>query len=150
MCIFCPHLEALAWRSYRMGEPRVHTHTHTDTHIQTDAGNDNARKPKLASGKKKYICLFPQNNQRLQVYGAYTSWMEFSFGTHTRTLYFRNKIPAGCETTCGSEVDVLIGSLTDCLRWTDQWFTVIGWKNFTTHLRRQFDVQNIKTAGKQI
>ena len=28
------------------------TDTHTDTHTHTDAGNDNTRRPKLASGNK--------------------------------------------------------------------------------------------------
>ena len=31
------------------------THTHTQTHRPTDAGDDNARKPKLASGKNQYV-----------------------------------------------------------------------------------------------
>ena len=30
----------------------THTHTHTRTHRPTDAGDDNTRRPKLASGKK--------------------------------------------------------------------------------------------------
>ena len=31
---------------------------HTQTHTQTDAGNDNTRRPKLASGKKTIMFLF--------------------------------------------------------------------------------------------
>ena len=58
-CTFVPNLVILAWTSGELscGQARdwhTHTHGHTNsrTHKQTDAGNDNARRPKLASGKK--------------------------------------------------------------------------------------------------
>ena len=36
-------------------------HTHTRTHRPTDAGDDNTRRPKLASGKKQMNIWIPQN-----------------------------------------------------------------------------------------
>ena len=51
-CIFGPNLAILAWTGSKLSRGQAsdwHTHTHTDTH--TDAGDDNTRKPKLASGK---------------------------------------------------------------------------------------------------
>ena len=44
--------------SYRADKLRVDAHPRT--HTQTDAGNDNIRKPKLASGKKhKFAFMRP-------------------------------------------------------------------------------------------
>ena len=53
-CIFGPNLAILAWTGPKLSRGQAsdwHTdwHTHTDTH--TDAGDDNTRRPKLASGK---------------------------------------------------------------------------------------------------
>ena len=56
-CISGPNLVILAWMGDELscGQARdwyTHTHTHTRTHRPTDAGDDNTRRPKLASGKK--------------------------------------------------------------------------------------------------
>ena len=55
-CIFVPNVAILAWTGPKLSRGQAsdwhtdwHTHTHTDTH--TDAGDDNTRRPKLASGK---------------------------------------------------------------------------------------------------
>ena len=53
-CTFTQNLMMLAWTSGELsrGQARVwYTHTDTRTHRHTDAGNDNTRRPKLASGK---------------------------------------------------------------------------------------------------
>ena len=55
-CIFGPNLAILAWTGPKLSRGQAcdwHTHTHTDTH--TDAGDDNTRRPKLASGKNDRI-----------------------------------------------------------------------------------------------
>ena len=38
--------------SYRADKQVIDTHTHTHTDRHTDRGDDNTRRPKLASGKK--------------------------------------------------------------------------------------------------
>ena len=38
--------------SYRADKQVIDTHTHRHTDSYTDAGDDNTRRPKLASGKK--------------------------------------------------------------------------------------------------
>ena len=55
-CIFGPNLAILAWTGPELSPGQAsdwHTDRQTDTHTHThtDAGNDNTRKPKLASGK---------------------------------------------------------------------------------------------------
>ena len=51
-CIFGPNLAILAWTGSKLSRGQASDwHTHTDTH--TDAGDDNTRRPKLASGKKR-------------------------------------------------------------------------------------------------
>ena len=47
-CTFVPNLVILAWTSGELScdKPVIDTHTHG----HTDAGNDNTRRPKLASG----------------------------------------------------------------------------------------------------
>ena len=57
-CTFGPNLVILAWTGTELSRGQTidrHTdwHTHTDTHTHTDAGNDNTRRPKLASGKNR-------------------------------------------------------------------------------------------------
>ena len=54
---YCPNFVILAWMGVELsgGQASAYrTHRRTDgrTHRQTDAGNDNTRRPKLASGKK--------------------------------------------------------------------------------------------------
>ena len=62
-----PQLVILAWTSDELSRGQTseyRTHGRTDTH--TDAGNDNAQRPKLASGKKKmhaYIQQYVCNNK---------------------------------------------------------------------------------------
>ena len=54
-CIFGPSLVILAWTGPELlrGQTRDwQTDRQTDWHTHTDAGNDNTRRPKLASGKK--------------------------------------------------------------------------------------------------
>ena len=51
-----PNLVILAWTVDELSHGqahdwRTHRHTHTHTHTHTHAGNDNTRRPKLASGK---------------------------------------------------------------------------------------------------
>ena len=56
LCTFVPNLVILAWTSGELSCGQAHDwHTHTDTrtHGHTDTGNDNTRRPKLASGKKR-------------------------------------------------------------------------------------------------
>ena len=47
-CIFGPNLVILAWTGPELSQ--------TDRHTHTDAGNDNTRRPKLASGKN--VCNY--------------------------------------------------------------------------------------------
>ena len=50
-CIFDPNLAILAWTGPKLSRGQASDwHTHTDIH--TEAGDDNTRMPKLASGKK--------------------------------------------------------------------------------------------------
>ena len=62
-CICAPNLVILAWRGEELSRGQTRdwqtdrqTDRQTDTH--TDAGNDNTRRPKLASGKKWKIPEF--------------------------------------------------------------------------------------------
>ena len=50
---FCPNLSILAWTDKQVIDTQ--TDTRTDRHTHTDAGDDNTRRPKLASGKN---CTF--------------------------------------------------------------------------------------------
>ena len=51
-CIFCLNLVVLAWKGDDLSCGQAWGwHTHGQTHTQTDTGNDNNRRPKLASGK---------------------------------------------------------------------------------------------------
>ena len=57
---FSPNFAILAWTGPELSRGQAsdwridwHTHTHKHTHTHTDAGDDNTRRPKLASGKKK-------------------------------------------------------------------------------------------------
>ena len=57
---FGPNLVILAWTGDELSRGQAsdyRTHGRTDT--QTDAGNDNTRRPKLASGKNKRRGHFP-------------------------------------------------------------------------------------------
>ena len=57
-CTFVPNLVIPAWTSGELscGQARDwYTHTDTRTHRHTDAGNDNTRRPKLASGNKTVL-----------------------------------------------------------------------------------------------
>ena len=61
-CIFGPNLAILAWTGPELSPGQAsdwHTDRQTDTHTHThtDAGNDNTRRPKLASGKNRRIWL---------------------------------------------------------------------------------------------
>ena len=50
-----PNLVILAWTVDELSHGQAHdwrTHRHTHIHTHTHAGNDNTRRPKLASGKK--------------------------------------------------------------------------------------------------
>ena len=56
-CICGPNLAILAWTGPKLSHEQAsdwhtdwHTHTWTRTHTHTDAGDDNTRRPKLASG----------------------------------------------------------------------------------------------------
>ena len=54
-CIFGPNLVILAWTGPELSCGQAsdwHTDRQTDRHTHTDAGNNNTRWPKLASGKK--------------------------------------------------------------------------------------------------
>ena len=51
-CIFGPNLAILAWTGPELSRGQASDwHTDRQTHTHTDAGNDNTRRPKLASGK---------------------------------------------------------------------------------------------------
>ena len=56
---FGPNLAILAWTGLELSRGKqvidTQTDTHTRTHTYTDAGDDNTRRPKLATGKK--YCL---------------------------------------------------------------------------------------------
>ena len=74
-CIFCSNLVILAWMGHKLSHRQAlgwHTHRHTCRHTHTDAGNDNNRRPKLASGKN-YI-----KNTRSTVHHAFTYMTNFS------------------------------------------------------------------------
>ena len=54
-----PNLVILAWTVDELSHGQAHdwrTHRHTHIHTHTHAGNDNTRRPKLASGKN---CCYP-------------------------------------------------------------------------------------------
>ena len=51
----CPNLVILAWTGDELSRGQSWWRTSGGTHTQTDAGNDNTRRPKLASGKKLEI-----------------------------------------------------------------------------------------------
>ena len=53
-----PNLVIIAWTGNELsgGQARGYR-THRRTHRQTDAGNDNTRRPKLASGKKESLFI---------------------------------------------------------------------------------------------
>ena len=56
--IFGPNLAILAWTGPELSRGQAsdwHRQTDRQTHTHTDAGNDNTRRPKLASGKNWYI-----------------------------------------------------------------------------------------------
>ena len=73
-CTFVPNLVILAWTSGELscGQAR-HWHTHTRTHGHTDAGNDNTRRPKLASGKNLAIFQVAQDQKSCCPH-ALSSW----------------------------------------------------------------------------
>ena len=53
--IYGPNLVILAWTGDELSRGQASAYrTHGRTHRQTDAGNDNTRRPKLASGKKHF------------------------------------------------------------------------------------------------
>ena len=59
-CIFALHLLILSWTAVELSRRQgsdwhTHTHGHTDRH--TEAGDDNTRRPKLASGKNAVILI---------------------------------------------------------------------------------------------
>ena len=59
---YCRNLVILAWTGVELSRGqasayRAHRRTDGRTHRQTDAGNDNTRRPKLASGKKGWSQL---------------------------------------------------------------------------------------------
>ena len=57
-CICVPNLVILAWRGDELWSRQTrdwHTDRQTDTHTHTDEGNDNTRRPKLASGKNSWV-----------------------------------------------------------------------------------------------
>ena len=59
ICIFVPNLVILDWTGLELSCGQAsnwHTDRKTDTH--TDAGNDNTRRPKLASGKNTYFSKY--------------------------------------------------------------------------------------------
>ena len=49
---YCPNLVILAWTGDELSRGQASAYR---THRQTDAGNDNTRRPKLASGKKRPV-----------------------------------------------------------------------------------------------
>ena len=55
LCIVGPNLVILAWTGPELSRGQG-SDWHTDRHTHTDVGNDNTRKPKLASGNKTYVC----------------------------------------------------------------------------------------------
>ena len=58
LCIIGSNLVILAWTGPELSRGQAidwHTNWHTRTHPHTDAGNDNTRWPKLASGKNPNI-----------------------------------------------------------------------------------------------
>ena len=55
-CILGPNLVNLAWTGPELSRGQA-SDWRTDTHTQTDAGNDNTWRPKLASGKKNLSAL---------------------------------------------------------------------------------------------
>ena len=54
--ILCPNLLVQAWTGDEVA-PGLPRDWHTDSHTQTDAGNDNFRRPKLASGKSEQYLM---------------------------------------------------------------------------------------------
>ena len=73
-CIFGPNLAILAWTGPQLSRGQAsdwHTDRQTDrqTHTHTDAGNDNTRRPKLASGKN--LNIHKIMSDFVILYGAY-------------------------------------------------------------------------------
>ena len=103
-CTFCPNLVVLAWtrRDLWRGQARGwRTHTQTDTHT----GNDNTRRPKLASGKnwpwKSKVKVMgevevPSHNVSL------TSWTSYRL----TSLWFHVKWPSHSWDTASSKFDL--------------------------------------------
>ena len=56
-CIFGPNLVILAWTGPELSRGQA-SDWHTETHTHRDAGNDNTRRPKLASGKNEAIVIY--------------------------------------------------------------------------------------------
>ena len=51
-CSCCPNLVILVWTRDKLSREQASAYR---THRQTDAANDNTRRPKLASGKNRYV-----------------------------------------------------------------------------------------------
>ena len=50
-----PNLVILAWKGDKLSHGQAHDcYTYTQMDTETDAGDDNTRRPKLASGKKQH------------------------------------------------------------------------------------------------
>ena len=61
--IYGSNLVILAERGDELSRGKAHDwRTDGHTHRQTDAGNDNTRRPKLASGNKTMVSALPTNN----------------------------------------------------------------------------------------
>ena len=79
LSIFGPNLVILAWTRPELSCGHAsdwHTDRQTDRHTHTDIGNDNTRRPKLASGKNdQSLNQLPPNNHSLaqEVRGNYLS-----------------------------------------------------------------------------
>ena len=83
-CIFGPNLAILAWTGPELSPGQAsdwHTDRQTDTHTHThtDAGNDNTRRPKLASGKNLISIMM----ERL-----FVKWAPDLFFLHLSISYF--------------------------------------------------------------
>ena len=103
-CIFGPNLAILAWTGPELSRGQAsdwHTDRQTDRHTHTDAGNDNTRRPKLASGKNDshqiYQHEYEFENVNYDVGHTYVinwkwnNWYHFHFHFDYHLIYFQLK-----------------------------------------------------------
>ena len=99
-----PNLVILAWTVDELSHGQAHDwRTHRHTHIHTHAGNDNTRRPKLASGKKDVWCKFSVVSWRHEgIILGLSQWLTFwslRITTPRVTIHGELTVHASCGAT---------------------------------------------------